>query len=101
MQKSASNCVIPWFSAVQSGDAPGHSERSADAAADSLAEIVAPLAWEVCDADAEPDISTLVSLTLTLSVNEGVETATACVVSTELGVAFGLVKATTPDTDSE
>ena len=101
MQKSASNCVIPWFSAVHRGDAPGHSERSADAAADSLAEIVAPSAAEVCEADAEPDISTLVSLTLMLSVNEGVETATACIVSTGLGVAPGLFRSTKPDTVSE
>jgi len=79
MQNSTSNCVIPWFSEVHSGDGP-HNERSAAAAADSLAVIVEPLAAEVCDADADPDISTFVSLTLMLSVNEGVEMATACMV---------------------
>src|SRR5208283_3188327 len=100
MQNSAWNSVIPWLSAVHSGDGP-HNERSASASADSLAEIVEPSACEVCDADAEPDTSRLVSLTLTLSVNEGVETATDCIVSTELGVAFGLPKPTTPDTVSE
>ena len=100
MQNCASNLVIPWFSALHKGEGP-HNERSPFAAADSLAEIVEPLAAEVCDADAEPEMSTLVSLTLMLSVNEGVETATACEVSIELGVAFGLVKKTVPDTDSE
>ena len=55
-------------------------EASAAAAADSVAEIVEPPACEVCDADADPEIETLVSLTLMLPVNEGVETATACMV---------------------
>lgn len=88
------------MSAVHKGDGP-HNDRSASASADSLAEIVEPSAAAVCDADADPDTSRLVSLTLMLSVNEGVETATDCAVSTELGVAFGLPKPTTPDTVSE
>jgi hypothetical protein len=66
-----------------------------------LAEIVAPSAAEVCDADADPEIETLVSLTLTLSLNDGVETATDWLVSTGLGAAFGLLSATTPDAVSE
>ncbi len=101
MQNSALNCVKPWSTAVHRKDGPRHNERSASAAADSLAEIAEPLAAEVCDADADPEIVTSVSLTLMLSVNEGVETATACVVEAELGAALGLLKETEPDTDSE
>ena len=100
MQKSATNSVIPSSVAAQKGDGP-HSDRSASASADSLTEIVEPFACEACEADVDPDTSRLVSLTLTLSVNEAVETAAACVVSTGLGVAFGLFKKTTPDTVSE
>ena len=101
MQNSASNSVMPWFSAV-------HSELARDTAIDPRRR--RRIRWlksschsasEVCDADADPDITTLVSLTLMLSVNEGVETATACVVSTGLGVAFGLFKSTKPDIVSE
>jgi hypothetical protein len=101
MQNSASSSVIPWFSAVHSEVGPGQSERSASAVADSSAEIVVPSASEVCEADADPDISTFVSLTLMLSVNEGVDTATACIVCTGLGVALGLFKSTKPDSVSE
>src|ERR1700678_503463 len=101
MQKSASICVIPWFSALHIGVEPRHNERSASAVTDSLAEIVDPSATEVWDADADPEISTLVSLTLTLSVNEVVEAAAACIVSTGLGRACGLFKSTKPDADSE
>jgi len=86
---------------VHKSDGPRHNERSASAAADSSAEIVEPSACEVCDADADPDIVSSASLTLILSLNEGVESAAACIVSTELGVAFGLLKATTPETISE
>jgi hypothetical protein len=101
IQKSAVKSVIDSFVAEQRGEAPGHSERSASAVADSLAEIVVPSAAEVCEADAEPEITTFVSLTLTLPPNEGVETAIACIVSTGLGVAFGLFKKTRPETFSE
>lgn len=86
---------------MHTGDGPTHNERSASAAADSSAEIVEPSAAEVCEADADPEIETLVSLTLILSVNEGVETATDWLVSTGLGAAFGLLSATTPDAVSE
>lgn len=86
---------------MHTGEGPTHNERSASAAADSSAEIVEPSAAEVCDADADPEIETLVSLTLILSVNEGVETATDWLVSTGLGAAFGLLSATTPDAVSE
>ena len=96
MQNCASKFVKPWFAAVHRGDGP-HSERSALESADSVAVIVTPLAAEVCDEDADPDTSTLVSLTLMLSVNEGVETAIACEVATEWGVAFGLLNETEPD----
>lgn len=101
MQKSAVKSVRDSFVAEQRGEAPGHSERSAFAVADSLAEIVVPSAAEVCEAEAEPEITTFVSLTLTLPPNEGVETAIACIVSTGLGVAFGLFKKTRPETFSE
>lgn len=80
MQKSARNSVKPWFSAIHRGFGPRHSERSAAVCADSIAEILEPSAAEVCEADADPDISTLVSLRLTLSVNDGVATATAVAV---------------------
>jgi hypothetical protein len=65
---------------VHRNDGPTHKERSAAAAADSVAEIVDPPACEICDADADPDTETFVSLTLMLSLNEGVETAIACMV---------------------
>lgn len=101
MQKSTSTSVIPWSSALHIGVEPIHKERSESAVADSFAEIVEPSAFEVCEAAADPEISTFVSLTLTLSVNEAVEAAAACIVSIGLGRAFGLFRLTKPDIVSE